>query len=101
MCVRICLFSKEGRSKAFRQTSHGSKVLSPRHVLFLIDVCLGLFSAVSESMSPTNEAVDDSSDNDFRSSVSIALGGEEDIEEEEFSRDLDNNDVDRSKGESN
>ncbi len=63
-------------------------------------MCLGLFNVVSESISPTNEAVDDSSDNDFRSSVSIALGGEEAVEDDEFIRDLDNNDVDRSNGDS-
>lgn len=66
----------------------------------LIDVCLGLFSVVSESISPTNEAVDDSSDSDFRSSVSNTLGDDDDVEEDEFIRDLDNNDVDRSNGES-
>lgn len=96
----MCRFSSEGRSKAFRQTSHGSSVLSPLQLLLLIDVCLGLFSVVSESISPTNDAVDDSSDKDFLSSVSIALGGDDDVEEDEFIRDLDNNDVDRSNGES-
>lgn len=100
MCVLICLFSKDGLSKAFRQTSHGSNVLSPLQVLPLIDVCLGLFNVVSESISPTNDAVDDSSDKDFRSSVSVALGGDDDVEEDEFIKDLDNSDVDKSRGES-
>lgn len=96
----MCLFSSEGLSKAFRQTSQGNSVRSPRLDLFLIDVCLGLFNVVSESISPTNEAVVDSSDSDFRSSVSKALGGEDDVEEDEFIRDRDNNDVDKSNGES-
>lgn len=95
----MCRFSSEGRSKAFRQTSQGSKALSPLHDRLLIDVCLGLFSVVSDSISPTSDAVDESSDSDFRSSVST-LGGEEDVDEDEFIRDLDNNDVDKSKGDS-
>lgn len=95
----MCLLSNEGRSKAFRQTSHGSKALSPRHVLFLMDVCLGLFNVVSDNISPTKDAVDESSDKDFRSSVST-LGGEDDVDDDEFIRDLDSNEVDKSKGDS-
>lgn len=100
MCVRICRFNNEGRSNAFRQTSHGRSVLSPLQLLLLIDGFLGLFKVVSESISPTNDAVDDSSDKDFLSSVSTALGGDEDTEDDEFIKDLDNNDVDKSNGES-
>lgn len=95
----MCLLSSEGLSKAFLHTSQGNKARSPRHVRLFMDVCRGLFSVVSESMSPTSEAVDESSDNDLRSSVST-LGGEDDVEDDEFIRDLDNNDVDKSKGDS-
>lgn len=95
----MCRFSNEGRSKAFRQTSHGNKALSPLQVRLLIDVCLGLFNVVSDSISPTKDAVDESSDSDFRSSVST-LGGDEEVDDDELIRDLDNNEVDKSKGDS-
>lgn len=95
MCVLICLFNKLGRSKAFPQTSHGNKALSPLVGLaFGDDLCT---DNDESNKSPVLLAIDDdaeeSPDTDLCSS-SVLDGGE-------IGRSTrDSKDVDKSNGES-
>lgn len=79
----MCLLSNDGRSKALLQTPHGSKALSRGLALGVGTFCSG--------KSPCELAAELSPDSDFLSSS--PEGGEID-------KALDNNDIDKSKGES-
>jgi len=100
----MCLLSNDGRSKALRHTSHGSRVRSPRNGLGFTGVVLHTIMFTlwsSDAVSPDNElAEDDSPDNDFRSSVSSPLGGEDAEDAEDVPNARDSSDMDRSNGES-
>lgn len=103
--VLMCRLSSDGRSKALRHTSHGNKVRSPRNGLgftgvVLHTIMLTLWS--SDAVSPDSElADDDSPDSDLRSSVlSRPLGGDDAEDADDVPNALDNNDMDRSNGES-
>lgn len=95
MCVLICLFNKLGRSKAFPQTSHGSKARSP-----LVGRALGddLCTDNDESnRSPVLLAIDDEADESPETdlcSSSVLDGGEI------GRRTRDSKDIDKSSGES-
>lgn len=89
MCVLICLFNSDGRSKAFPQTSQGSNALSDFAGLLWI---FGVSSNISLE-DPADDDVKESPDTDLCSS-SVPDGGDM------GSRTRDNRDVDRSKGES-
>lgn len=102
--VRMCLLSNDGRSKALRHTSHGSRVRSPRNGLGFTGVVLHTIMFTlwsSDAVSPDRElAEDDSPDSDFRSSVSSPLGGEDADDAEDVPNARDSSDMDRSNGES-
>lgn len=102
--VRMCLLSKDGRSKALRHTSHGNRVRSPRNGLGFTGVVLHTIMFTlwsSDAVSPDNElADDDSPDKDLRSSVSSPLGGEDAEDADDVPNALDNSDMDKSNGES-
>lgn len=87
VCVLMCLFKSDGRSKDFLHISQGSKTLSPLLILVRMLQC---------KLSPTNERVedDDSSDVDSYSSTSLY---EFRIDDEEC---CESNAIDRSKGDS-
>lgn len=89
----MCLFSNEGLSNAFPQTSQGNKARSPLRGRALGD----LWTVIAASrMSPEELAAEDakeSPDTDLCSS-SVPLGGEI------GSNTLDKRDIERSKGES-
>lgn len=89
VCVRICLFNKDGLSNAFPQTSHGSRALSD-FVAFLW--ILGVMS---------NSSLDDPADDDARESPDTDLCSSSGPDGGDIGRStLDNSDVDKSNGES-
>lgn len=100
----MCLLSNEGRSKALRHTSHGNRVRSPRNCLGFAGVVLHTIMFTlwsSDAVSLDSElADDDSPDNDLRSSVSSPLGGDDADDADDVPNALDNNDMDKSNGES-
>lgn len=95
VCVLICLFNKLGRSKAFPQTSHGSKALSPLvGRAFGDDLCT---DNDESNRSPVLLAIDDDADESPETdlcSSSVLDGGEI------GRRTRDSKDIDKSSGES-
>lgn len=96
VCVRICRFNRLGRSKALPQTSHGKRARSPRVGRafgedrgIVIDV-----SIISPALLAADDDVDDSPDTDLCSSSPAEFGGDM------GSSTRDNNDMDRSSGDS-
>lgn len=91
----MCLFNRLGRSKAFPQTSHGSIALSPLVVLaFGVDFGKVIVASIK---SPVLLAPDD----DVKDSPEIDLCSSSPLDGGEIGRnDRDNNDIDRSRGES-
>ena len=83
VCVRICLFSKDGLSKALLHTLHGKRLLS-------LGLALGV-GPLDSGKSPCELAAELSPDTDLPSSS--ADGGDPDSA-------LESNDIDKSSGES-
>lgn len=97
VCVRMCRFSRLGRSKALPQTSHGSSARSPRCGRAFGEA-RGILVMVVSCRSPVllaadDDDVDDSPDTDLCSS-SVLDGGEM------GSMTRDSSDMDRSSGDS-
>lgn len=76
VCVLMCLFSKLGRSKAFPQTSHGRRFLSPRGARCFAGTTIVVSIKSPELLFPDD--VYESPEIDFRSSSVLAgdeIGG--------------------------
>lgn len=84
----MCRFKRDGRSKAFPQTSQGSKVLSERGALVLGDTC-------RLTTKSTSVDIVESPETDFRSSVSPG-----ELEPDDVMKDRLKRDIERSRGES-